>query len=119
MRDPTTKSFASLKTMVEDAAESSKAYVWLKSLTNSPEDQIAAGRSWVRVALQATRQGLMLHPLSQALEEFDEMAPQHVKMRQLTDCKGNETVQMFARLGYVAGGEHSPRRPVAGFITSA
>jgi len=119
MRDPSTKSFASLKTMVEDAANSSHAYIWIKSHTNSPEDQIAAGRAWVRLALQATRQGLMAHPLSQALEEFDEMTPQHVKMRQLTECKDKETIQMFARLGYGAGGEHSPCRRLASFITSA
>lgn len=119
MRDPSTKSFASLKTMVEDAANSSHAYIWIKSDTNSPEDQVAAGRAWVRVAWQATREGLMTHPLSQALEEFAEMAPQHVKMRQLTNCKGEETIQMFARLGYVADGEHSPRRRVASFITSS
>jgi nitroreductase len=119
MRDPSTKSFASLKTMVEDAAKSSHAYLWIKSRTNSPEDQIAAGRAWVRLTLQATRQGLMAHPLSQALEEFDEMTPQHVKMRQLTECKDKETIQMFARLGYGAGGEHSPRRRLASFITSA
>ncbi len=119
MRDPSTKSFASLKTMVEDAAESSNAYVWLKSHTNSPEDQVAAGRAWVRVTLQSTAQGLMLHPLSQALEEFAEMAPQHVKMRQLTLCEDQETIQMFARLGYAAEGEHSPRRRVGSFISSA
>lgn len=119
MRDPSTKSFASLKTMVEDAANSSHAYLWIKSHSNSPEDQVTAGRAWVRVTLQATAQGLVTHPLSQALEEFAEMKPHHATMRQLTDCKDKETIQMFARLGYVAGGDHSPRRRVASFITSA
>ncbi len=45
------------------------AHVWLTTPGNSREEQLEAGRAWLRLNLAATAAGLGLHPVSQALQE--------------------------------------------------
>lgn len=75
------------------------AYAVVSTPGNSREDQIAAGRTWMRLNLTATAQGLALHPVSQCLQEFPEMAPARARAQALLGAPG-ETVQMLGRLGY-------------------
>lgn len=92
-------------------ADTAMAHVWLVTGANGRTDQIAAGRDWVRVNLAATALGLGLQPLSQALQEFPEMAQCYAEAHQRLAPKGG-TVQMLARLGYAAPVGPSPRWPL-------
>lgn len=87
------------------------AYVYLKSPNNTPEDQVAIGRQWARLNLKTTQMGLSLHPVSQALQEYPEMATQYRNIHDLL-VKRNETVQMLGRLGYGPDVPPAPRWPL-------
>lgn len=97
-------------------ADTAMAHVWLISSGNSRPDQIAVGRDWLRINLAATSAGVGLHPLSQALQEFPEMADCYVEVHQRLAPTGG-TVQMLARLGYAAPVAPSPRWPLAAKLT--
>jgi hypothetical protein len=86
-------------------------HVWMITKGNSREDQIAAGRDWIRVNLAATRAGLGFQPLSQALQEYEEMAILYAETHK-TLAPGGGTVQMLARIGYGPESPVSPRWPL-------
>ncbi|MEO0372288.1 MAG: twin-arginine translocation pathway signal protein [Pseudomonadota bacterium] len=86
-------------------------HVWLTTAVNTREDQITAGRDWMRLHLAATRTGLALQPLSQALQEYPEMAGLYADAHRRL-AKPGETVQMWARVGYCAEVPASPRWPI-------
>ena len=85
--------------------------VWLVTDTNTRADQITAGRDWVRVNLAATTLGLGTQPLSQALQEYSEMAVPYAQIHDRL-APGGGTVQMWARLGYGPEIAPSPRWPL-------
>ncbi|PPD15511.1 MAG: twin-arginine translocation pathway signal protein [Methylobacterium sp.] len=87
-------------------------FVWLTGLGNSRAHQLAAGRSYLRLNLLTTRLGLGLHPVSQALQEYPEMAPLFAEARRLCRVETGETLQMLARLGYAAPVAPTPRWPL-------
>jgi hypothetical protein len=74
------------------------AYVWLTTPGNSRAEQLAAGRDWLRLNLAATAGGLAMQPVSQALQEFPEMAGPRAEVPRLLNATG--TVQMLGRLGF-------------------
>lgn len=84
------------------------AFVWLTSTDNSRFAQIATGRAWLRLNLLATQYGLALHPVSQCLQEYPEMA-MHYRTAHQTLSQTGETVQMLGRLGYADPTPQSPR----------
>ena len=94
--------------MYKEMLEATPAYAVLTSPTNTPADWIEAGRRWLRLNLATTGMGLALHPVSQALQEFAEMAPHHAKTHELL-AKPGQTVQMLGRLGYGPATPHTPR----------
>ena len=83
-------------------------YVWLLSNGNTRADQINAGRDWVRMNLAATSIGLAMQPMSQALQEYPEMAVEYAEIHNRL-APGGETVQMLARVGYGPDVAPSPR----------
>ena len=88
------------------------AYVWLSTQGRGPPAQLAAGRDWLRVNLAATAAGLSVHPISQALQEFPEVAGPYAEMHARSAPDGaasGVTVQMLARLGYAAPVPPTPR----------
>lgn len=87
------------------------AYVWLTTSSGGRAAELAAGRDWLRVNLAATAAGLSVHPLSQALQEFPEVAGPHAEMHAALAPDGAR-VQMLARLGYAAAVPPTPRWPV-------
>jgi len=52
---------------------SSKGVVLLETSENSFEDWVFAGIDYMRLTLACSEQNFYLHPLSQVLQEFDEM----------------------------------------------
>ena len=98
---------------------STPAYCWLNTQANDRVSQLLAGRAYVRVQLAATAQGLSMHPLSQALQEYPEQAAHYQAAHQLMG-QAQQTVQMWSRLGYASKpGEPSPRRGLPAHIVQA
>ncbi len=124
---PVDRSLAFKQTMqvFEDFSSTAMGFVWLSTARNSRTDQIAAGRAYVRQQLRATELGVGIHPMSQALQEFPEMAQHFATVHRLllnTDAPhdtGEPTVQMMCRVGYpTVPMPAAPRRPLADFITA-
>jgi hypothetical protein len=86
-------------------------HVWLTTSGNSRAEQISTGRDWARINLAATASGIGIQPLSQALQEYPEVAAHYREAHKLLASDG-ETVQMLGRLGYAAPVEASPRWPL-------
>jgi hypothetical protein len=98
--------------------ETGSGYFWIATQGNRRGDQLAVGRAFVRAQLQATADGLSLHPLSQALQEFDAMRePRRTLHAALGLDPAAHTLQMLSRVGYAlepAG--HSPRRALSDLL---
>jgi len=89
--------------------EATAAFLWLKTPGNSRTDQINAGRDYVRINLAATAAGVAMQPLSQALQEYREMAPQFAAIRGALGIGASEGLQMLMRVGYAETPRASPR----------
>jgi hypothetical protein len=94
-------------------------YSWIVTPGNTRSDQLEAGRVYVRTNLQAARAGLSMHPVSQALQEFPEMAKARDDVRGRLSVAAGDTLQMLARLGYTAPAMPSARWPVESRIRTA
>ncbi|MFV2052403.1 Acg family FMN-binding oxidoreductase [Aliiroseovarius sp. YM-037] len=91
--------------------DATPAYAVVTTRGNSRQDQIEAGRRWLRLNLAATALGVSLHPVSQALQEYPQMAEHYDAAHQLMAEPG-ETVQMLGRLGYGPAIAPTPRWPL-------
>ena len=94
-----------------DNFDSTPAFVYLTTNTNTRTDQIDTGRKWLRMHLKITELGLGLQPVSQALQEYPEVAPQYHAIHQML-AAGGQTVQMLGRLGYGNSAIPTPRWPL-------
>lgn len=99
-----------------EMAMTSPAFLWLTSTGDTPSARLNAGRAYARLALAATEAGLAMHPWSQALQEYEEMADLRAEMRQFLAPPEGETVQMLVRIGYAEQAAPSARRDVRDFI---
>lgn len=99
-------------------ADSAMGHVWLVTEANSRPDQIATGADWLRVNLAATAAGIAFQPLSQALQEYPEMALLYRDLHDRLAPQGG-TVQMLARIGYGPEVPPSPRWPLEAKIMNA
>jgi nitroreductase len=88
------------------------AAIWLTTAGNGRADQFAAGRCYARMNLLATALGLKMHPVSQSLQEYPEMADQYRRIHEVLGATGNQRVQMLARIGYGPVTEPAPRWPL-------
>jgi hypothetical protein len=92
------------------------ALFWITTKANTRADQIEAGRQYVRANLHATKAGLSMHPMSQSLQEYEEVAPQFKAVHKLLDAKEGERVQLLARVGRGPTIGPSPRWPLQAHI---
>lgn len=93
------------------------AHLWITTAGDSRPEQLDAGASWVRVQLHATALGLCIHPLSQALQEYPEMAKLYDEIHAM--LAPGRRIQMFARVGYGPSADPSPRWPLDARIRHA
>ena len=99
---------------------STPAYFWLSTERNDRITQLLAGRAYVRAQLAATAQGLSMHPLSQALQEYPEQKPHHQAVHQLLGAaERGHTVQMWTRLGFGPAIGPAPRRGLEAHVRKA
>jgi hypothetical protein len=98
--------------------ETGSGYFWIASKGNSRRSQFEAGRAYVRAHLQATANGVEMHPLSQALQEFVEVRAQYDALYPLLKLDpAQTTIQMLARVGYaVIAAQPTPRRDLAEMV---
>ena len=118
LADPASAVFASGIARYRDMTQSAMGFAWLTTSDNGREAQIAAGRAYARMNLAATAQGLAMQPLSQALQEYREMAPLFARAHATLGARPGETVQMLARLGYAGEVPPSPRRRLDDLIAN-
>lgn len=71
----------------------------LKTSENAFVDWINAGRDYARLQLACHHKGYYLHPLSQVLQEFEEMKSLREKFEGLMQVKSPEKIQMALRVG--------------------
>lgn len=116
--DPTSFAFRAGMDAVFANADTAMGHVWLVTADNSREAQIATGADWLRVNLAATAQGLGFQPLSQALQEFPEMAEPYRQVHERLAPQGG-TVQMLSRIGFGPTVGQSPRWPVESRILAS
>jgi hypothetical protein len=109
LADPDSAAFQQGLDMFEKLLFSAMGFVWIITKTNRRSEQLIAGRNWVRLNLQATALGLSVHPLSQALQEYPEMAELFSGLHQDLGAKDQNRVQMFARLGHGPKTTETPR----------
>ncbi len=102
--------------MTQKAAQSTGTFAWLSSATNSRLDQVNVGRDYCRINLKITAMGLAMHPMSQVLQEYDEMLPLQASFKQHFGIKESDTVQMLFRLGTAEATPHSPRRAIGDIV---
>lgn len=105
---PGTMSYQSGIDMYQKTFAATPAFVWLTTPDNSRFSQVNAGRAWLRLNLATTVNSLSLHPVSQALQEYPEMAEHYQKAHEMLAERG-ETVQMLGRLGYAKPSAQTPR----------
>lgn len=108
LADQTSAGFRQGLDMYEAMAMSARGFLWLTNDNRDRADQIAAGRDYVRMNLKATELGLGIHPWSQSLQEYPEMAALHDEVHALIG--GGKRVQMLVRTGYGPGIHPTPRR---------
>ena len=116
--DPTSFAFKVGMDAFFDNTDTAMGHVWLVTADNSRETQITTGADWLRVNLAATAQGLGFQPLSQALQEYAEMAGPYSQVHERLAPDGG-TVQMLARIGYGPVVGTSPRWPLESKIRNA
>ena len=109
MLDTSTTVFQQQVEAIKEPFKTANGFVFVKTAGNSRKDQIAAGRDYVRINLKATEMGVAMQPWSQSLQEFPEVAEQFNAIRGVLGIAGNETLQMFARIGYGEKPNPSPR----------
>lgn len=109
--DPDSFTYRSGRDLVLGNAMTGMAYIWQVTQTNTRTDQINAGRDWMRLHLAATAAGLDVQPMSQALQEYPEVAEHYAQAHKMLAPEGG-TVQMLGRLGYGPDVRQSPRWPL-------
>ncbi|SEJ07145.1 hypothetical protein SAMN05444007_103261 [Cribrihabitans marinus] len=109
--DPDSLGFREGLKIVTENTRTAMGHLWMVTSGNSRREQIAAGADWLRVNLACTAEGLGFQPLSQALQEYPEMAELYATTHGNLAPDGG-TVQMLARIGYGPDVPVSPRWPI-------
>ncbi|WP_430428121.1 Acg family FMN-binding oxidoreductase [Parasphingorhabdus sp.] len=112
LADMSSQAYAIGLEQTREAYGSVASLIWITTPGNSRADQIEAGRQYVRANLQATQLGLAMHPMSQSLQEYAEVAVAYRDVHKLLGAKEDERVQMLARVGYGKAIGPSPRWPL-------
>jgi len=78
---------------------SSPNIITIKSKTNTMLDWVKAGQDYTRLQLACLANNFYMHPLSQVLQEFEEMKVLKIKFEEAMNVKEDEKIQMVVRVG--------------------
>jgi hypothetical protein len=81
-------------TMTPKTVESTSTFAWITNASNSRIDQINVGHEYCRINLKANTMRLVQHPVSQILQEYEDVLPLQATFKSFFDIKENDTVQM-------------------------
>tara|TARA_R110001606_G_scaffold5579_5_gene25585 strand:+ start:124 stop:1206 length:1083 start_codon:yes stop_codon:yes gene_type:complete len=110
LADQTSAGFQQGLNMFEALAMSARGFAWLTNGNQTRTDQINAGRAYARMNLTATSLGVSIHPWSQSLQEYPEMADLYHEVHDLIG--GGQRLQMLVRVGYAKPIMATPRWPM-------
>jgi hypothetical protein len=110
MAKPGTIAFKQVRDFSRPLCEATGAFVWLVSTGNDRAVQIASGRAYARMTLEATARDIAIQPMSQALQEYREMAPFFARMDAMVGVRPGERLQMLVRAGYGKDVVPAPRK---------
>lgn len=97
-------------------AESAAAFGWIVSETNTRMDQLKTGHLYARINLLTSQLGIEQHPMSQVLQEYEDMRELQQSCLTLLDIPEGSTVQMLYRMGYADFHPHTKRRRVGDIV---
>ena len=117
-RDPASTAFRQGRDATLAPIGTAMAHIWQVTPGNDRATQIETGRDWLRLNLAATAEGVGFHPLSQALQEYPEMAELYRAVHDRLAPEGG-TVQMLSRLGYGPATGPTPRWPLDAKLVNA
>jgi hypothetical protein len=100
----------------EKKVKSAKAIVQFISPTNTQTDWIKTGMDYARFQLSATLKNYYIHPMSQVLQEFDEMKELQRAYNNLSGITGEQKIQMVIRIGKAKEPFYSYRRNVSDLV---
>ncbi len=95
-----------------NAMAATPVWVYQSSRDDRRVTQLDAGRAYLRLALAGTRAGLAVHPNSQTLQEYPEMAALYARVHAELQVTAPARMQMLARVGYAPAVGPAPRRVV-------
>jgi len=115
LKDPVSFGKSAIE-MTQNQVDSTKTFGILTTKGNSRLNQVKIGRVYARLNLLVNSMGLVMHPISQILQEYPDMKQLQKDFLSVTNTKKDETIQMFFRLGYADETTHSPRRDIKDII---
>ncbi|MBL8568567.1 MAG: twin-arginine translocation pathway signal protein [Phreatobacter sp.] len=109
LADPASSAYRMGADMYRAMLAATPAYCMVVAPDESRAGQFAAGRAYLRANLAAAAAGLSLHPVSQALQEFPEMAGVKARLEAALGIAAPNRLHMLARLGYGPAVPQTPR----------
>ena len=119
MIDPASSAFRQGQDMYRTMLAATPAYLIVVANDGGRAGELAAGRAYLRANLAATGLGLAMQPVSQALQEFPEMAGAKAKVEEAVAIVSPKRLHMLARLGYGPAVDETPRWAAATRIRQA
>lgn len=104
--------------LTKTVADNAPHFGLIISNNNGRLAQVECGRIYQRMNLVTASMGLAQHPMSQILQEYQDMLPLQAEFKKHYGIKPDQTVQMLFRLGKASLTPPSPRREVSDIITS-
>lgn len=98
--------------------ETSPNIIVTKTQTNTLLDWVKAGQDYCRLQLSCLVEGFYMQPLSQVLQEFDEMKTLKTQFEETMGVKENEKIQMALRVGKSKEPYLTYRRKIKDMIAS-
>lgn len=99
LADPASLASRSGADMYRKMIRATPGFFWIRTDSGDRHAQLAAGRAYARAQLEASAQGLALHPWSMTLQEFPEMAGPYAEVQALLGARPDAPVQMLVRMG--------------------
>jgi hypothetical protein len=99
LADPASAAFRMGLEQQQAACGSVPGVAWIASTGNSRAAQLSAGLAYARLSLRAAALGLSMHPLSQSLQEYPEMADLFTDIHRVLGIQRPQRLQMLVRVG--------------------
>ena len=118
LADPTSTAFKIGLDGQRKIYDSVPAALWISTPGNTRVDQLDAGRRYARATLRAAALGLAMHPISQSLQEYPEMAEHFEAVRSLLSVSPDHRIQMLTRVGFALPVAPAARLPLQSHLVA-